>query len=428
MSSPTTGTSSAIGRKIIIDDFDDPYLPLPVRLFNTIGAICPSRFPDVDSLLAMATKRSGGLTNFGSDFMEPLSVLVHSIQNEAPLSAFGRFLQKESIVGCLVARLHLEELYRLHPEIEEECIEKPIIISGLPRTGTSHLFNLLSRDESLHWIPYWETLSPFPAPNERSPDGRVKAGSDALKLINWCIPKFAAMHEYQNDWPHEELQLQMQSFIGLGFEAFLIVPSYSKWYRTADRAPSYAYLKRCLKALQYLRGGERKRWLLKCPEHSMNIPHLVREFPDATYVQTHRDPVQISASISTMLAYATRMNLKAGCGTDMARHWSGMTEDMLRSSIVDRPHFPKGQVIDVHFHQFMSDMKGTVQQILEHAGHKYTVETEERIDAFLADNPPGKHGKIDYRAAMSSLGIDGEERRRTLSFYTKHFGIEEDFQ
>lgn len=434
MSSPS---SSDIGRKdrqsvrVVIDDFDDAYLPLPLRLFNTIGAICSSRFPDVDNLLAMATKRSGGLTNFGSnpaDYMEPLSVLVHSLQNETPLSPFGRFLQKESIVGCLVNRLHLEELYRLHPEIEKECIEKPIIISGLPRTGTTHLFNLLSRDESLHWIPYWETLSPFPAPNERSPDGRIRTGSGALQLIDWCMPKFAAMHEFHNDWPHEELQLLTQSFVSLSFEASMIVPSYSKWYKKADRAPAYAYLKRCLKALQYLRGGERKRWLLKCPEHLVNIPHLVREFPDATYVQTHRDPVRIAVSMSTMVAYSSRMNLKAGYGTGMARHWMARTEDLLRSSVVDRHLFPKGQIIDVHFDQFMSDMKGTVQQIFEHAGHEYTAEMDERIDTFLVNNPPGKHGRIDYRAAMSSLGIDEEERRRTLSFYSKHFGVEEDFR
>lgn len=423
-------TERPFNNVIVIQDFDAPALPLPIRLFNSVGDLCPSRFPSVETLLATATKRSGGLTNFGNanDFIQPLSVLVNSLQTEAPLSAFGRFLQKESIVGCLVARLNLEELYRLHPEIDKERIDRPIVISGLPRTGTTHLLNLLSRDESLRWIPYWETLNPFPATDEKNRDGRINTGSGALQLIEWCLPNFSAMHEFHNDWPHEELQLLTQSFISLNFEASVVVPSYSKWYRRADRAPAYAYLKRCLKALQYLRGAKSRRWVLKCPEHLTNIAHLVHEFPNGTFVQTHRDPVRVVASMSSMVAYTSRMNLRAGCATDMARHWSARTEDLLRSSVEDRHLFPKGQVVDVLFDGFMADMKGTVRRIFEHADHPYTDATDEAIDAFLADNPPGKYGRVDYRAAMSTLGIDEEDRRRVLSFYAEMYGVKEDFR
>ena len=413
---------------IRIADYDAPNLPLPLRFFNTVGSLCPSRFPSVDILLSTAMKRSGGLTNFGDPgFMEPLSVLVHSLQTEAPLSAFGRFLQKESIVGCLVQRLRLEELYRTHPEIDKECVKQPIIIAGLPRTGTTHLFNLLSRDENLHHIPYWETLNTFPEPDEVSPEARVKVGGQALQLIGWCMPDFAAFHEFHNEWPHEELQLLTQSFISLSFEAAVLCPSYSRWYRETDRSPAYAYLKRCLKALQWLRKKEDKtgkRWVLKCPEHLANIEYLVAEFPDATFVQTHRNPSRIVASMTAMVAYSARMNMVAGTARDMARHWSERTEDLLKASLRDRKMLPAGQVMDVRFEDFMQDMKGTVKRILDKADHEYTDATDKAIDAFLGNNPPGKHGRIDYEQAMIDLGIDLRERGEALVAYAKKFDVE----
>ena len=410
-----------------IDDYDHPTTPLPLRLFNSVGNLCPSRFPFVDTLLSMAIKRSGGLTNFGDEgFMEPLSVLVHSLQTEAPLTAFGRFLQKESIVGCLIQRLRLEELYRAHPEISEERITQPIIIAGLPRTGTTHLFNLLSRDDSLHYMPYWESLNPFPEPNEASPDGRVKVGGQALQLIGWYMPKFAAFHEFHNGWPHEELQLLTQSFISLSFEAAMLVPSYSRWYRQADRSPAYAYLKRSLKALQWLRKKEGKtgrRWVLKCPEHLANIKHLVEAFPDATFVQTHRDPARIVASMSALVAYSARMNMRAGTAFDMAKHWSERTEDLLWASVRDRKLLLKANIVDVRFDDFMKDMKGTVERIFHRAGHEFTDATDKAIDTFLANNPPGKRGRIDYQGAMADLGIVLEERGDALAAYSEKFGV-----
>ena len=271
------------------------------------------------------------------------------------------------------------------------------------------------------------TFNTFPEPNEKSPDARVKVGDQALQLIGWCMPDFAAFHEFHNNWPHEELKLLTQSFISLSFEAAVLCPSYSRWYREADRSPAYAYLKRCLKALQWLRNKEGKtgkRWVLKCPEHLANVEHIVAEFPDATFVQTHRDPERIVASMSAMVAYSSRMNMEAGTARELARHWSERTEDLLRASVTDRNLLPTGQVVDIRFDDFMQDMKGTVKQIFDKAGHEFTDALNKAIDAFLTNNPPGKQGRIDYEGAMSDLGIDLQERGEALAAYAKKFGVE----
>lgn len=408
-----------------IDDWDRPRIPLPLRAFNAL-AERPTRRRvrlDATSLMADAQKRTG-LQDFGDDhFREPLDVLVRALVEEAPLTAFGRLVSRHFLTQMLVGRLRLEQLYRDYPQIEDEVIERPIIVAGLPRTGTTHLFNLLSQDASLRFVPYWESLEPFPDPNEKpgkdGRDPRIKRAEGTLRFLEWIMPLFNAMHEFTPEGPHEEIQLLAMDFTSVLFETSWHIPSYGAWYKQADRAPAYAFLKRCLKALQFLH--RKDRWLLKTPEHLMNLGPLVREFPDATFVQTHRDPVRITASLSVMVAYGSRMQQRGADAREIARYWAARTEDFLRASVEDRHLLPPQQVIDVRFEDFMADMKGTVRRVLEHASQPWTSSTDHAIDRFLAENPRGKHGLVDYR--LEDLGVDPEERRRALSFYAERFGV-----
>lgn len=408
-----------------ITDWQKPRLPLLLTVFNAVGE-WPTRALvslDSESLLAAARKRTG-LRNFGDErFLEPLEVLLNALRTEAPLSAFGRLVARHFIVQLLESRLRMEELYRLHPEIEDEKIDHPIIVAGLPRTGTTHLFNLMSQDASLRWIPYWESIEPFPDPSQKpgrdGRDPRIARGAKTLQFLEKIMPLFIAMHEFTVEGPHEELQLLAMDFSSVLFESSWHIPSYAEWYKRTDRTASYAYLKRCLKALQFLRPKE--RWLLKTPEHLINLQALVTEFPDATFVQTHRDPVRITASLAIMIAYGSRMQQRGADVEEVARYWSARTEDFLRAGVDDRDLLPESQVIDVHFKDFMADMKGTVRRVFDCAGQPYTDATDRAIDRFLAENPKGKHGLVDYR--LEDLGIDPEERREALAFYRERFGV-----
>ena len=209
------------------------------------------------------------------------------------------------------------------------------------------------------------------------------------------------------------------NFTSVLFESSWHIPSHSAWYKQADRRPAYVFLKRGLQALQFL--NRKERWLLKTPEHLMNLGALVEAFPDATFVQTHRDPVRITASLTVMIAYGSRMQQSGADPRKVAQYWSKRTEDFLRASVEDRHRLPPEQVIDVRFEDFMADMKGTVRSILEHAGLPLTGETDRAIDQFLSDNPKGKHGLVEYR--LEDLGVSPEERRRALAFYSERFGV-----
>ena len=229
------------------------------------------------------------------------------------------------------------------------------------------------------------------------------------------------MHEFTVEGPHEEIQLLAIDFSTMLFEGSYHVPSYGDWYKRTDQTPTYAYLRRCLKALQFLRPGE--RWLLKSPQHLENLNALVAAFPDATFIQTHRDPVRITASLATMVAYGARMQEKDPDVRAIARYWTGRAEDLLRAGVRDRGLLPESHVMDVHFRDFMADMPGTVKRIFEFADQPFTEETARAIDAFLRDNPKGKHGLVDYR--LEDLGIDPEERREALAFYRERYNVPE---
>jgi hypothetical protein len=410
---------------IRIDDLGRPRLPLPVRALNALGGPVCDRLVRLDEEdLLEAARRRTGLDGFGDpSFLEPFRVLVAALESEADLSALGRVSTRQHLIQLLVQRLRLEDLIRRHPEILTERIERPIIIAGLPRTGTTHLFNLLACDERLRWVPYWESLEPFPDPREKPlPDGsdpRVRRCARSLRLLERLMPLFPAMHEFTVEGPHEEIQLLALQFSTQLFEASYRVPSYGEWYRRTDQTPAYAYLRRTLQALQWLRRGE--RWLLKTPQHLENLGPLVATFPDAKFVQTHRDPVRVTASLATMIAYGSRMQRRRPDPLEIGRRWSRLVENMLRASVRDRHLLPASQVMDVRFHEFMKDNFATVASVFSFCDEPFDAGTQGRVRAFLADNPKGKHGTIDYR--LEDLGLDARELRERLRFYCERFAV-----
>jgi hypothetical protein len=425
-----------------IDDLANPRLPFPLRALNALGGPLAKRLAplDRDDLLAAARERTG-LSDYGdASFREPFAVLLEALERDAQLSALGRISARGLVLQLLANRLRIEDLFRRHPEIEREKIERPIIIAGLPRTGTTHLHNLISQDPSLRSLPYWESLEPVPDPREapgaaglapraegeRTPAGgrdpRIARCEKALAMVHRVMPLFPLMHEMTADARHEEIQLLAIAFSTMLFESSYSVPSYAAWYKKSDQRPAYRYLRRCLQALQWLRGP--KRWVLKSPQHLEQQAALIEIFPDAIFVQTHRDPLRITASLCTMIAYGSRMNARRVDPVAVGRYWAARTEDLLRGSIEGRAALPPAQVIDIHFQQFMKDDVATAERVLEFAGHPVTEAARAAIRAFMDANPRGKHGTIDYR--LEDVGLDAAERRAALRFYRDHFDVEEE--
>jgi hypothetical protein len=414
-----------VAARVHIDDLATPRLPRAVRALNLCGGPLAGRVASLDEgALRTAARRRAGLSDFGPDgFRTALGVLLDALQREAQLSVLGRLLTSQLLVGLLVTRLRLVQLLDDHPEILDEPIEAPLVVFGLPRTGTTHLHSLLAQDPSLRSLPYWESLEPIPDRRARVPAGRRdprrRRCEYALRFQHWMMPLFPRMHEMTVDACHEEIQLLAVDFSTMLFEASHHVPSYRDWYVASDQTEAYRTLRLLLQALQWLRGP--RRWVLKSPQHLEQLGPLVRVFPDAKLVQTHRDPVRVTASMCTMATYGLRMHRAHVDPVASGHYWAARVERMLRKSVEDRRLVPPDQILDVRFDEFVGHEMRTVERVCEFAGHALTDSARRAMTTYQNAHPPGRHGTIVYR--LDDFLLDADERRAALRFYLERFGV-----
>ena len=409
-----------------IEDLARPHLsPAAREMMEGVVAASPPVEFTADALLSAACAETG-LDDFGDDtFRAPLDVLLHSLEHEANLSPFGRFSYFQMLLGLARNRLRIEDLIRQNPAILDVEIRRPIVIAGLQRTGTTHLHNLLSADPEIRFLPYWESLEPVPASlalPDGEPDPRRTTTEMALGFQDAVMPHFKRMHEMTVDHAHEEIQLLAIDFSTMFFESVVALPSYRDWYVSHRQTPHYRYLERCLKVLTWLRGG--KRWVLKSPQHIEQVEAVTDVFPDATVVFTHRDPVSVLASTTTMLAYSARMHQSEIDTGALGTYWTDRTEQMLRACVRDRDRVPASASLDVLFHEYMRDDMAVVESIYEVADQPLTDVSRAAMDAYMREHPRGRFGRIAYK--LADFGLDAGEIRRRFSFYVDRFHIQEE--
>ena len=409
---------------ITLDDLAEPRFTEEagsvLAMMSEVGA---SMSLDPEALVAEATDQTG-LHDFGApDALSRLDLLCAALRDEARLNGAGVMAQALFVVGLLRNRLLLEDLIGRHPEILELEVTRPIVICGLPRTGTTHLHNLISCDPALRSLPYWESLEPVPTEGDRpgpgAEDPRRERTAAALSFVNAAMPEFKRMHEMTTDHVHEEIQLLAIDVSTMLFETIAPIPSWRDHYLDRDQRPSYAYRKRVLQALQWLRGGN--RWILKSPQHLEQFPALVETFPDATFVVTHRDPVAATTSMVTMLGYSARLSHDQVDLAWIGRYWADRLVRMLGSCVHDRDALPPTQSVDVHFSTFMEDDMAMVERIYDLADQPMTPEARAAMARFAEDHPRGRHGGIVYD--LAPFGLDRGGLRSRLAFYADHFGI-----
>ncbi|MCU1429916.1 MAG: sulfotransferase, partial [Actinomycetia bacterium] len=342
-----------------ITDYAAPEFPPDGQaIIDAVESMAGTVSLDPDVLFDDACDQTG-LSDFGdsddSEFRERLEVYIDALHGEAGLSPRGHVMQYGQLLQLLKNRLLIEDVVKRHPEIEAVEIAAPIVICGMPRTGTTRLHNLMAADRALRSLPYWESLEPVlaesehPAPGVRDP--RLDRTDLATTTVNTVMPYFVRMHEMTTHHVHEEIQLLAIDMSTMLFETTGLMPSWRDYFAAHDQTPSYRYMKRVLQVCQWQRGGT--RWVLKSPQHLEQFPALLSVFPDATFVITYRDPVAITASFLTLAAYTARLNVGPIDPHAYGRYWAARVEAMLRACTDDRDLLPAERTIDVHFRRFM---------------------------------------------------------------------------
>lgn len=350
--------------------------PMPLRAFSASNG----------DLLEEACRRAG-LEDFGpADFKEGYDRLLAELDS-AGLSPEGASAARELILGNLVGRLRAFDGFRRHPEAMHKPIVRPLIITGIVRSGTTALHKLLSMDPQFQGAEHWLTAAPQPRPPREAwasnPD--FQRASAALEAAISVAPEMAEDHGMSVEGVEESLNLLAHSFCSNMYPSQLHIPRYDAWYRSVDDTFSYQYLADALRLIGL--GAPGRTWLLKNPTDTFSLRQVLAVFPDAMIVQTHRDPLQAVPSIVNLLAGAQRLfrGEAVDAGMIFAREQELWAEAMDRADTVKAEH--PGGCIDVFFNDFVRDQMAVVQRIYDHFGLALSSEAETAMRGWLAANP-----------------------------------------
>lgn len=377
---------------------------------------------DEASLLADA-QRSTGLSDYGDEgWREPFRVLIKALEEEAELTLMGRLMARNDVILWLSTRLQVVDLLRRHPEILEEKVVAPMVIVGLPRSGTSILFELLSQDEEVGVPLMWEALQPCPPPEPATyaTDPRIEVADKLFTQWNRVAPAFASMHEMRGDIPAECGLLMAGSFISDHVASLHQTPSYSAWCAGADFLPVYEYHKQVLQILQWK--NPRQRWLLKAPEHQVHLDTLLQVYPDARIVQTHRDPIKCMASTTSLMGTLYAMRSDQPFNAQMFENiiMGEATAQRLEHVIDQRESgvVPEANIADSRYQDLMDDPLQCIERIYAHFNMPLSAAARQRMLAYLDSKPKGKFGAHDYT-------VDGTKaaERPLFARYQKRYGV-----
>jgi len=296
-------------------------------------------------------------------------------------------------------------------------VRGPVDISGLPRTGTTALVNMLSLDPQFRCLRGWEQARPCPPPvlEEEANDPR------RLKLVEEYarVPaELRAMHLYDADAAMEDTDVLGMAFHGQQYP--FPVWSYHAWWRQqADMTDTYRYHRRVIQLLQSQRPPN--LWLFKSPHHNYHLEAIAAAYPDARFIMTHRDPARAIPSwaslVSALFPPARNERDMAHLGREVCEHLRVGVEN----AIAARQRMDERRFLDLHHHELVADPFGTIRRVYEFLELELTPAVLTALEDWHARNRSGAHGQHGYTAEQFGLSV--EQIRSDYRFYIEHFGV-----
>jgi hypothetical protein len=407
MMTPATRSSSSV-----------PDLHRPVR-YTLEGRGYQSM--QVQDIIAAATAKTG-LTNIGDPaVLDGMQRLLDAYATEARFTPRGLQMAHDDLVTYASIRMKVEAWLTDHPALLDAPIDSPLFVFGLPRTGTTLLINLLHADPARRSFLRWEAYDPVPParPEELHAGPRYQVMQDKSQAALAYMPEIAAIHYEEADSPTECQFLMTPSFCSQVFESQADIPTYRRWFlEQADYLPAFRFHKRWLQVLQAESEGH---WTLKNPWHPLYLDALTEVYPDAQLVMTHRDPAEVVGSICSLIKnvraiYSNDVDL-AGIGTSFMETFQIM---IARTRAFMDKH-GKDSIMHVQYADLMRDPLETARSIYDRFGQPLSVEAEQAMVAYLAQNRQGKHGKHSYD--LAEFGLSERAVRETFADYITDFAI-----
>lgn len=378
---------------------------------------------DPDDILRTAVRKAKS-EHFGDrDFLERLTVLVEAVEREANLHWIGRLAVRQSLVTGLESRFSLYHHRARRPELVGVPIEKPVFIVGFPRTGTTILFNLLAQDPANRTPLGWEVQFPDPPPEPDSfaSDPRIDRARKYFGQMDAMAPTLASIHEVGAELPQECMPIMAHTLLTPQPSIAYNIPGYQDWVDLQDAAPAYTYHRHFLEHLQsrYMK----ERWVLKSPVHLATLDALLQEYPDARLIFTHRDPAKTIPSLAS-LVYTVRGIVSDSVdpkqiGPEQLDWWARALDHAMD---VRARHADKAaQFMDIQFDEVIADPVAAVRRAYDHFEMPWSLRSEERMRAFLAANPRGKHGA--HRYSLDDFGLELGAIRERFADYCRRYDV-----
>ena len=417
--------------EITVDDLEAPEISDRGLEILAERAAIPIEF-SIQGILQFAEDASDVPIHQDEDFFQNLERFLLEGDRRGGFSEAGKKLLAAECANLIIQRSRLEALFRQHPEIADVEVTAPIVIAGIPRSGTTNLSNIMSSDSRLRALSFWQSRAPFPAndPNqspELSEEERAELGRQVMADMHALMPLSKLMYDISFADAMEELCFMAMAGCPLMYMPQTYTPDWNHWfYNEMDPAGMYNLIKRGLQALNWLQRAEKgaaKRWVLKTPHHLGFLPALHGEFPDAHLIVTHRDPASSTVSNATMNAYVlreTHARPDPQHGYEVAVH---MADGMIGGLVRDIDTINWTSVTHVHFHNYMADVMGTLESIYDAVNLPFTDQARVELKAYIDAHPRGRHGgKLTYNPERD-FGVTREQIRDRYQAYIEKFSV-----
>ena len=354
--------------------------------------------------------------NLGEDdYKEPLSILLDSLNNEANLSLIGKIALRYQISSHLKIRSKIFEFIN-NKELQKPA--SPIFVIGLPRSGTTYLFNLLSLDSNYRSPLVWEMFFPFPLIKQDSSEykRRIKKTDFMLFFQKKLIPDLDVVHPIQSTDPEECLLISPFSLKSLLYSYMARIPSYESYLKKADHSSVFLWHSRFLQVLESF--DRPHRWLLKDPGHIGRLSEILANYPDASFIQIHRDPVETIPSICSLTEKTRRPFAKEIDKNEIGQKTLSYWKESLAKGEKDKSFISKDKFINVKFDDFIVDPIGEIKKIYSGLNLDLNKETEKKMVDFVNEFKKGEKTRHTY--GLSEFGLSEESVQNTLSKYISY--------
>jgi len=390
--------------------------PTTVRILNFLGngvdavGLGPRLTP---AALEARARRKAGLSDLGDGaHSQPLALLCRSFTEDAHLSFFGRIIAQELLTSALVTRLRLQKLRADADPRLETPLNRPIIVLGLPRSGTTLLHRFLAEQPGLRPLRTWELSELLPPPS--TPPARIKRDARAkIGVIRQLAPELDIKHLFGADEPEEEVSLLDASFWTPTFWRFGMITRYQDWYLRQDPRPGYAVYTQMLRVLQSQ--DPSRRFILKMPNHTGYVDTIKELMPEAVLIHPHRDPRPVVASYASLMRSVHRIAAVRWDPAEGGRQTLRLWAHHARRNLQARDHLDDGDILDVRFTDLLSDLSGAMRRILAHAD--LPIPTD--LDAQAARHQDRRGPKHLY--ALGDYGLTGEQVDAEFAAYRDAF-------